>query len=225
MGIFTTNTPEQATFYALAAAQREEFEKWLQKNSRGRSWKKLADELGVSNNLPLQERINFLRNSAEQARIDPMQSAADASIMLRSGEIPRVVGGETVYPLITRYADPLEIDYNTGIKKYGSLSGILTAAKQQGKQHVVLSNVTEGGHNATWDIHFNPANIRSRFAAFDPARVKESNLLGAADPVLLGGLAGASGISLAVSKELSKPQAGLEGKKRKNDQKELANQP
>ena len=37
---------------------------------------------------------------------------------------------------------------------------------------------------------FNPANIRSRFAAFDPARRNESDLLGRVDPSLLAALAG-----------------------------------
>ena len=39
----------------------------------------------------------------------------------------------------------------------------------------------------------NPTNIRSRFAAFDPARVNENDLLGAADPALLAILAAGTG--------------------------------
>jgi hypothetical protein len=35
-------------------------------------------------------------------------------------------------------------------------------------------------------IQKDPALIRSRFAAFDPARIKEADLLGMADPRLLG---------------------------------------
>ena len=42
----------------------------------------------------------------------------------------------------------------------------------------------------------NPANVRSRFAAFDPARVNENDLLGRADPRLLGlmGVLGTGGL-------------------------------
>ena len=41
-----------------------------------------------------------------------------------------------------------------------------------------------------------PSEIRSRFAAFDPAKRYESDLLGAADPRLLAGVAGATGAGL-----------------------------
>ena len=42
----------------------------------------------------------------------------------------------------------------------------------------------------------NPSNLRSRFAAFDPARINENDLLGRADPRLLGlmGLGAAGGL-------------------------------
>jgi hypothetical protein len=42
-----------------------------------------------------------------------------------------------------------------------------------------------------------PTNIRSRFAAFDPARVNENDLLGRADPRLLAGLAAGAGATTA----------------------------
>ena len=43
---------------------------------------------------------------------------------------------------------------------------------------------------------FNPANIRSRFAAFDPARRNEADILGNIDPQLLKIIAGGSGAGL-----------------------------
>jgi hypothetical protein len=55
-----------------------------------------------------------------------------------------------------------------------------------------------------------PKNIRSRFAAFDPARINESDLLGAADPALLAGVAVGSGLGLdairRIKKEEQKPE-------------------
>ena len=41
-----------------------------------------------------------------------------------------------------------------------------------------------------------PSQIRSRFAAFDPARRYESDLLGAANPALLGAIATGTGAGL-----------------------------
>lgn len=42
------------------------------------------------------------------------------------------------------------------------------------------------GGGRLWDITANPANLRSRFAAFDPARRQEADLLGRATPEMMG---------------------------------------
>lgn len=56
------------------------------------------------------------------------------------------------------------------------------------------------GRSTETTISLNPANIRSRFAAFDPARVNENDLLGRADPRLLAGIAaGGLGTAAAVA--------------------------
>lgn len=47
-----------------------------------------------------------------------------------------------------------------------------------------------------------PQNIRSRFAAFDPAKRGDPDLLGHADPVLLGIIAGGTGGGIALNKLL-----------------------
>lgn len=47
-----------------------------------------------------------------------------------------------------------------------------------------------------------PENIRSRFAAFDPAKRGSSDLLGYADPRLLGMIAGGTGGGIALNKLL-----------------------
>ena len=63
-------------------------------------------------------------------------------------------------------------------------------------------------------IPFEPEQVRSRFAAFDPARVNEKDLLGAADPALLAGTAVASGIGLGALGQMSKPKPEQEEKKK-----------
>ncbi len=52
---------------------------------------------------------------------------------------------------------------------------------------------------------FDPANIRSRFAAFDPAKIKESDLLGRADPRLLGLLGIGAGGAAYINKDSQQP--------------------
>lgn len=59
-----------------------------------------------------------------------------------------------------------------------------------------------------------PKNIRSRFAAFDPARVNENDLLGAADPRLLGLIAAGTATGATVAALRNKK----EDEKKKKDQ-------
>lgn len=67
-------------------------------------------------------------------------------------------------------------------------------ARKQGKEIPTVDTIydVQRGVRVTTE----PSNIRSRFAAFDPARRYESDLLGAADPRLLAGVAGATGAGL-----------------------------
>lgn len=62
---------------------------------------------------------------------------------------------------------------------------------QNGKD---VARILDGNGAANEFAVYNPSRIRSRFAAFDPARINENDLLGRADPYLLGLLgAGAGG--------------------------------
>lgn len=81
-------------------------------------------------------------------------------------------------------------------------------ANNEGHNSMVFNGVKDRGPSGVFanaesalpsknTVIFNPANIRSRFAAFDPARRNEADLLGRADPRLLGliglGTAGGAG--------------------------------
>ena len=185
-GFFTTSEPNQANYYAIASAQRPKFEQWLENAASDKEWHKLADDLELDKNASYDERIEMLREMADETGTNPLNEANSIYQSLKRGALVRPEGGETVYPLVTRYTNPMNEDFYAAKQKYHDLPSIVRAGKSQGKEHVILRNVPEGGHDATWDIHFNPSNIRSRFAAFDPARRYESDLLGAADPRLLG---------------------------------------
>ena len=91
----------------------------------------------------------------------------------------------------------------TRVKDYGgagyrdaTYNDELIAARKAKKDSVELKNTYDRGphegSNAITDIYavFDPSNVRSRFAAFDPMRRHESDLLGYADPRLLAGIAG-----------------------------------
>ena len=73
----------------------------------------------------------------------------------------------------------------------------------------------EKGAGRQWDITTKPQNIRSRFAAFDPARINENDLLGYADLGILPYLAGAGalgGLGLSQIKEPEKKKGAKDGK-------------
>ena len=79
--------------------------------------------------------------------------------------------------------------------QYAKAKSLLTDEfKNRGVDTVMLLNDAGSmGRKATTSISLNPANVRSRFAAFDPMRRNENDLLGRADPALLG-IIGAGGL-------------------------------
>lgn len=97
----------------------------------------------------------------------------------------------------------------TRVKDYGGVgyrdatyNDELIAAKKAKKDSVELKNTYDRGphegSNAMTDIYavFDPSNIRSRFAAFDPMKRHDADMLGFASPQLLGGM-GLGGAGMA----------------------------
>ena len=76
-------------------------------------------------------------------------------------------------------------------------NGELKQARNEGFGGAVFRNVEDSAGQKLYDIPAdiygltNPTLVRSRFAAFDPARRNEADILGRADPALLSILAGA----------------------------------
>lgn len=76
----------------------------------------------------------------------------------------------------------------------GGVNNFLRQAKFGGNDVAVIKNLADDvGFNGRAATHYgvlDPATVRSRFAAFDPMRRHEADLLGYADPRLLGAIAG-----------------------------------
>ena len=117
-------------------------------------------------------------------------------------------GNGAVYPLKTS-ANLLK---ESGVPSGGSVEGFnrmldknksryfnseLKQAKAEGFGGSIFRNVEDSAGQPLYDIPSNiyaisnPSLVRSRFAAFDPARRNEADLLGKADPELLKWIAGA----------------------------------
>jgi hypothetical protein len=96
----------------------------------------------------------------------------------------------------------------------GGVNRFLNQAIRENRDVGVIRNLSDDvgfrGRPATHFAAINPSVVRSRFAAFDPARISESDLLGAADPALLAGVAVGSGLGIdairRIKKEEQKPE-------------------
>lgn len=97
-----------------------------------------------------------------------------------------------VMPLMIRSGDVKVKDYGGVGYRDEAYNDVIKAAKKAKKDTVILKNTFDPGPHEGYrtqsDIYavMDPSRIRSRFAVFDPARINENDLLGRADPYLLG---------------------------------------
>jgi hypothetical protein len=116
-------------------------------------------------------------------------------------------GSGQVMPVLAKLGNPKIKDYQGVGYRDETFNDLIKSAKKSKKDSVVFKNTYDigpyEGQNVQSDVYaiFNPANIRSRFAAFDPARVNEPDLLAAGVP--LGLLAGTN-IEMPKKKEKRK---------------------
>lgn len=80
----------------------------------------------------------------------------------------------------------------------GRFDKVIDQSKRGGYDGLTIKGTSTLGKPGDYQVTFEPRNIRSRFAAFDPMRRNEADILGRADPELLkliagGGLLGAGG--------------------------------
>jgi hypothetical protein len=113
-------------------------------------------------------------------------------------------GSGQVMPLMIRQGKQTVKDYGGQNYRDETYNDILKAAKKNRKNSVVFKNTYDPGPHEGYDVQtdvyavFDPSRIRSRFAAFDPDRVNENDLLGRADPRLLAGIAAGTGAAATV---------------------------
>lgn len=99
--------------------------------------------------------------------------------------------GSNVIPAALRYKNPLVYDFKGSAYRDTTYAELVERARQQGNDAVILKNTYDPGAGKAElvdvGVVFDPSQIRSRFAAFDPTRTKEGNILAGAFPIgLLG---------------------------------------
>jgi len=104
--------------------------------------------------------------------------------------------GSNIIPIRQHYNDAVVWEYGGGGYPQGGLGADLADAAAEGADTVVFRNMRDpgimglgqGNKNNTTVATFDPANIRSRFARFDPRLKHLSNLSAAVAPITLGAL-------------------------------------
>ena len=111
-------------------------------------------------------------------------------------------------------SDPREIEaYKTGSYLMYENPEMVNYLTKKGFDAMKLRE-SLGGDYSTMAL-FNPSQVRSRFAAFDPARMNENDLLGYADPRILpyvGGLGALGALGLSQIEEKPKKKGAKDGK-------------
>ncbi|NBU34890.1 hypothetical protein EBS40_09795, partial [bacterium] len=93
----------------------------------------------------------------------------------------KTLGGSNVMPVALRYKNPLIYDFQGSTYRDTTYSDLVDQAIRQGNDALILKNTYDPGASRAQlvdvGVVFNPNQIRSKFAAFDPARMKESDIL------------------------------------------------
>lgn len=118
--------------------------------------------------------------------------------------------GSNVIPAELRYKNPMVHDFGGSVYRDQSYADLIDEAKRLGHDALILQNTYDPGAGPAKLIDvtavFDPSQIRSRFAAFDPAKVNDPDILGGADPSLLAAIAtGGGGLAvLGMNKDKEK---------------------
>lgn len=97
--------------------------------------------------------------------------------------------GANVMPVALRYKNPLVYDFQGSTYRDQTYADLVDQAIREGKDAVILKNTYDPGAGPSKLIDvgvvFDPSQIRSRFAAFDPTRTKEADILAGVLPLSL----------------------------------------
>lgn len=98
--------------------------------------------------------------------------------------------GSNVIPAALRYKNPLVYDFKGSAYRDTTYADLVEKARREGNDAVILRNTYDPGAGKAElvdvGVVFEPNQIRSRFAAFDPTRLKESNILAGMFPLTMG---------------------------------------
>lgn len=176
---------------------------------------------GNSGNIPAAAKeAALIRDGAEQM----------ASLYEQMGDVERAMphrqrqaeaGGPSIIPTHLRMQNPLIHDFKGRVFRDESYRDIIDRAVAKGHDGVIFKNTYDAGEYSKLDallqgrlrpeniaVAFDPKNIRSKFAAFDPAKSDSANLLAANNPKAApAGILATSGLDRLKAEEAAKPRS------------------
>jgi len=113
-----------------------------------------------------------------------------------------VQSGANVLPIALRYKNPMMYDFQGSAYRDQTYADLVAQAKAGGHDALIMRNTYDPGAGTAKLIDvgvvFNPSQIRSKFAQFDPAKMGSTDILAAGVPV---GLIGSTQVDLPKKQE------------------------
>jgi hypothetical protein len=160
-------------------------------------------------NVPVQQKIKLANEAGDAGDWDKYDTLIDKAENLEKALNAQRQNGQNIIPTYLPTQDDLRMVNMRGrsFDDFGVSDEVaqeLTWAKQDGLKGVLFKDFNDSAglaHDPSNHIAiFDPANIRSVNAAFDPAKKNSSDLLGSADPRLLAATALGTGTAVAAPK-------------------------
>jgi hypothetical protein len=95
-------------------------------------------------------------------------------------------------PVKLKLQNPLEHDFKSSSYRETTYNDLLERAQREGRDGAIFRNTTDGGPVTDVYVVFDPSQIRSRYAMFDPEKSASGEVIAGAAPIVLPLGAGAA---------------------------------
>jgi hypothetical protein len=139
------------------------------------------------------ELKKVIKDVAPEKQADKAIKSIDDYVKIRNEAqlLETTQSGSNVLPVALRYKNPMVYDFKGSAYRDQTYADLVKEAQAKGHDALILRNTYDPGAGKAElvdiGVVFEPNQIRSKFAAFDPTRIKESNILAGMFPLTIGG--------------------------------------
>ena len=109
--------------------------------------------------------------------------------------------GKNIMPVKLKLQNPLEHDFKSSSYRETTYNDLLERAQREGRDGAIFRNTIDGGPVTDVYVVFDPSQIRSRYAMFDPEKSASGEVIAGAAPVVLPLGAGAAAEAYMANQE------------------------